>query len=89
MKIRSSSTIAQLKHQPSSFKQYLLHACVHSYNAQLGPEEGIVMGWVTGSYLAFNHRDGMKDYLSNMMGQEVEVLAKKKSLQNRSRGTYV
>jgi hypothetical protein len=68
---------------------YLLHACVHSKNAQLGPEEGIVMGWITGSYPAFTHRDGMKDYLSNMMGQEVEVLAKKKSPQNRSRGTYV
>jgi hypothetical protein len=71
MKIRSSSTIAQLKHQPSYVKQYLLHECVHINNAHFGPEEGIVMGWITGSHPAFTHHNGMRDDLASMMGNEV------------------
>jgi hypothetical protein len=38
MKIQSSSTIAQLKHATSTFKEYLLKYRVHINNAQLGPE---------------------------------------------------
>jgi hypothetical protein len=74
MRIRSSSTIAQLKHQSYSFKPYLLHEHVHINNAQLGLEEGIVMGWITGSHSASAHRDGMSEELSTMMGKEVEGL---------------
>jgi hypothetical protein len=37
MKIQSSSTIAQLKHATSTFKEYLLKDRVHINNAQLGP----------------------------------------------------
>jgi hypothetical protein len=72
MKIRSSSTIAQLKHQSSFFKQHLLHEHVHINNAQLGLEEGIVMGWMMGSHPAFTHHDGMRDDLTTMVGNEVE-----------------
>jgi hypothetical protein len=60
MKIRSNSMISQLNHNSSSFEHYLIHKCVHINNAQLGPEEGIVMGWITGSHPAFTHRDGMR-----------------------------
>jgi hypothetical protein len=74
MKIRSRSIIAQLKHQYSSFKQYLLHKRVNINNAQLGPEEGIVTGWLIGSHPAFIHRDDMIEELSAMMGKEVEGL---------------
>jgi hypothetical protein len=74
MKIRSSSMIAQLKHQSSSFKQFLQHECVHINNAQLGPEEGIFMGWLKGSHPTFTHHDGMREELSTMMGKEVEGL---------------
>jgi hypothetical protein len=48
MKIGSNSTIAQLKHHTSTFKRFLVSACVHINNTQLGPEEGIMMGWITG-----------------------------------------
>jgi hypothetical protein len=74
MKIWSNSMIAQLKHNSSSFKQYLLHERVHINYVQLEPEEGIVMGWITGSHPAFTHSNGMREALSNMMGQEVEGL---------------
>jgi hypothetical protein len=59
--------IAQLKHQSSSFKQYLLHERVHINNAQLDPKEGILMGWITGSHPAFTHRGGVREELSTMM----------------------
>jgi hypothetical protein len=44
MKIQSSSTIAQLKHATSILKEYLLKDRVHINNAQLGPEEAVVLG---------------------------------------------
>jgi hypothetical protein len=69
-----SATIAQLKYQTSTFERYLINERVHINNAQLGPEEGIVRGWVRGSYLAFTHRDGMRDNLAGMMGQDDEDL---------------
>jgi hypothetical protein len=72
MKIFSSSTICQLKHQSSSFKQYLLNKRMHINNAQMVPEERIVMGWITGSNPAFTHRNGMRDGLVATMGDDVE-----------------
>jgi hypothetical protein len=54
MKIQSSSTIAQLKHATSTFKEYLLKDWVHINNAQLGLEEAVVLGWISGSHPAFS-----------------------------------
>jgi hypothetical protein len=54
MKIQSSSTIAQLKHATSTFKEYLMKDRVHVNNAQLGPEEAVVFGWIPGSHPAFS-----------------------------------
>jgi hypothetical protein len=42
MKIQSESTIAQLKHATSTFKEYLIKDRVHINNAHLGPEEAVV-----------------------------------------------
>jgi hypothetical protein len=53
MRIQSSSTISQMKHATSSFKHYLLKDRVHVNNAQLGPEEVVVLGWIPGSHPAF------------------------------------
>jgi hypothetical protein len=44
MKIQSSSTIAQLKHTTSTFKEYLMKDRVHINNVQLGSEEAVVLG---------------------------------------------
>jgi hypothetical protein len=74
MKIRSNSTIAQLKHHTSTFKRYLISERVHINNAQLGPEEGIVVGWIKGSHPAFAHGYGMRNDLASMMGQYAEGL---------------
>jgi hypothetical protein len=49
MKIQSTSTIAQMKHATSTFKKYLIKDRVHINNAQLGPEEAVVLGWIPGS----------------------------------------
>jgi hypothetical protein len=46
MRIQSTSTIAQMKHATLSFKKYLLKDRVHINNAQLGPEEAVVLGRV-------------------------------------------
>jgi hypothetical protein len=59
MRIQSTSTIAQMKHATSSFKQYLLKDRVHIINAQLGPEEAVVLGWTPGSHRAFSFRYSM------------------------------
>jgi hypothetical protein len=48
MKIQSASTIAQLKHVTSTFKEHLIKYWVHINNAQLGPEEAVVLGWIPG-----------------------------------------
>jgi hypothetical protein len=50
MKIQSTSTIAQMKHVTSTFKEYLMKDRVHINNAQLGPEEAVVLGWISGSH---------------------------------------
>jgi hypothetical protein len=67
MKIQSSSKIAQLKPATSTFKEYLLKYRVHIYNAQLGPEEAVVLGWIPGSHPAFSFRDNMRDAIKNQM----------------------
>jgi hypothetical protein len=48
MKIQSASTIAQLKHATSTFKEYLIKDRVHINNAQLGLEEAVILGWIPG-----------------------------------------
>jgi hypothetical protein len=67
MKIQSSSTIAQLKHATSIFKEYLLKDRVHINNAQLGPEEAVLLGWIPGSHPAFSFRDNMCEAIKNQM----------------------
>jgi hypothetical protein len=54
MRIQSTSTIAQLKHATSTFKQYLIKYRVHINNAQLGPDEAAVLGWMPGSHPVFS-----------------------------------
>jgi hypothetical protein len=53
IKIQSASTIAHLEHATSTFKEYLIKDRVHINNAQLGPDEAAVIGWITGSHPAF------------------------------------
>jgi hypothetical protein len=67
MKIQLSSTIAQLKHATSTFKEYLLKNQVHINNAQLGPDEAVVLGWIPGSHPAFSFRDNMREAINNQM----------------------
>jgi hypothetical protein len=67
IKIQSSSTIAQLKHATSTFKEYLVKNRVHINNAQLGPEEAVVLGWIPGSHPAFSFRDNMREAIKNQM----------------------
>jgi hypothetical protein len=67
MKIQSSSTIAQLKHATSTFKEYLMKDRVHINNAQLGPEEAVVLGWIPGSHPAFSFQDSMSEAINNQM----------------------
>jgi hypothetical protein len=67
MRIQSSSTIAQMKHATSSLKQYLLKDPVHINNAQLGPEEAVVLGWIPRSHPAFSFRDSMREAIKEHM----------------------
>jgi hypothetical protein len=67
MKIQSLSTIAQLKHATSNCKEYVMKDRVHINNAQLGPEEAVVLGWILGSHPAFSFRDNMRDAIKNQM----------------------
>jgi hypothetical protein len=67
MRIQLTSTIAQMKHATSSFKQYLLKDRVHINNAQLGPEDAVVLGWIPGSYPAFSFRDSMRGAIKDHM----------------------
>jgi hypothetical protein len=67
MKIQSSRTIAQLKHATSTFKEYLLKDRVHIKNAQLGPEEAVVLGWIPGSHPALSFRYNMREAIKNQM----------------------
>jgi hypothetical protein len=40
---------------------------VHINNAQLGPEEAVVLGWIPGSHPAFSFRDNMREAIKNQM----------------------
>jgi hypothetical protein len=67
MRIQSTSTIAQMKHATSSFRQYLLKYWVHINNAQLGPDEAVVLGWIPGSHPALSFRDSMRGAIKDQM----------------------
>jgi hypothetical protein len=67
IKIQSSSTIAQLKHATTTFKEYFLKDRVHINNAQLGPEEAVVLVWIPGSHPVFSFRDNMREAIKNQM----------------------
>jgi hypothetical protein len=67
MIIQSTSTIAQMKHATSTFKQYFIKDGVHINNAQLGPGEAVVLGWIPGSHPAFSFRDSMRDAIKDQM----------------------
>jgi hypothetical protein len=67
MKMQSTSTIAQMKHATSTFKEYLMKDRVHINNAQLGSEEAVVLGWIPGSHPAFSFRDNMRDAIKDQM----------------------
>jgi hypothetical protein len=67
MRIQSTSTIAQMKHATSTFKQYLIRYWVHIINAQLGPEEAVVLGWISGSHPEFSFRDSMREAIMDQM----------------------
>jgi hypothetical protein len=56
-----------MKHATSSFKQYLLKDWVHFNNAQLGPEEAVVLGWIPGPHPAFSFRDSMREAIKDQM----------------------
>jgi hypothetical protein len=67
MKIQSTSTIAQMKHATLTFKKYLIKDRVHINNAQLGPEEAVVLGWIPGSHPAFSFRDNIREAIKDQM----------------------
>jgi hypothetical protein len=67
MRIQSTSTIAQMKHATSSFKQYLLKYRVHINDAYLGPEEAVVLCWIPGSHPSFSSRDSMREAIKDHM----------------------
>jgi hypothetical protein len=72
IKIQTNFLIFQLKHPSSTFRQYLNKERVHINSAQLGVEEGVIMGWCWKSHPAFGHRDEMKSCLKLMMGKAHE-----------------
>jgi hypothetical protein len=67
MRIQSTSTIAQMKHATSTFKQYLIKDWVHINNAQMGPEEAVVLGWIPGSHPAFSFRENMREAIKDQI----------------------
>jgi hypothetical protein len=56
-----------MKQATSSFKQFLLKDRLHINNAQLGPEEAVVLGWIPGSHPAFYFRDSMREAIKDQM----------------------
>jgi hypothetical protein len=67
MKIQLTITIAQMKHAMSTFKQYLIKYWVHINNAQLMPEEAVVLGCIPGSHPAFSFRYNMREAIKDQM----------------------
>jgi hypothetical protein len=72
MRIQSRSMIAQMKHETSTFNQYLIKYRVRINNAQLGPEEALVLGWIPGSHPAFYFRNTMCEAIKEQMPIEYE-----------------
>jgi hypothetical protein len=70
MRIQSTITITQMKHATSTFKQYLIKDRVHINNAQLGPEEAVVLGWIPGSHPTFSFQDNMREAINDQMPNE-------------------
>jgi hypothetical protein len=56
-----------MKHATLSFKQYLLKDRVHINSAQLGPEEAVVLGWMSGSHPGLSFRDSMREAINDQM----------------------
>jgi hypothetical protein len=56
-----------MKHATSTFKQYLIKDRVHINNAQLGPEEAVVLGWIPGSHPAFSFRYNMREAIKDQI----------------------
>jgi hypothetical protein len=56
-----------MKQATSSFKQYLLKDRLHINNAQLGPEEAVVLGWIQGSHPAFSFSYNMREAIKDQM----------------------
>jgi hypothetical protein len=56
-----------MKHATSTFKQYVIKDRVHINNAQLGPEEAVVLGWIPGSHPALSFRDNMREGTKDQM----------------------
>jgi hypothetical protein len=67
MRIQSTSTIAQMKHATLTFKKYLIKVRVHINNAQLGPEEAVVIRWIPGSHQAFSFQDNIREAIKDQM----------------------
>jgi hypothetical protein len=67
VKIQLTSTIAQMKHATSTLKEYLMKDRVPINNAQLGPDEAVVLGWIPGSHPALSFRDNMREAIKNQM----------------------
>jgi hypothetical protein len=68
MRIQLSSTIAQMKHATSSFKQYLLKDGVHINNTQLGTKEAVVLRWIWGHTRRFCSEIACVKPSRNLMG---------------------
>jgi hypothetical protein len=58
----------------STFKEYLMKYRVYINNAQLGPEEAVLLGWISGSHPAFSYRDNMREAIQNQMPIEYASL---------------
>jgi hypothetical protein len=67
MRTQSLSSIAQMKYATALIKYYLLKDWVHINNAQLGPEQAQVLGWIPGSHPDFSFRDSMREAIKEQM----------------------
>jgi hypothetical protein len=69
LRIRVSKDIMQLKRGRSKFRVHLENQRVYINKAQLGEEEGIMLGWILKAHPAFYFRGGMKEAVYNIMGE--------------------
>jgi hypothetical protein len=56
-----------MKHATSTLKQYLIKYRVHINNAQMGPEESVVLGWIPGSHPEFSFQENMREAIKDQM----------------------